>query len=543
MGGSLRFVLTHEFIHIRRFDAAAKLLLTAALCIHWFNPLVWVLYVLANRDMELACDEEVVRQAGQQEKAAYALTLIHMEEKKSRLMPLCNNFSKSAIQGRITSIMKTRRASVITVLVAAALVLAVSAAFATSASGQHALRPIPGTAFTQGEYEQLLALQLDGYQDMTVAQYRERVWEATDTAAYGELLQRFSQDEQLYGMKDQNETAAFLFYLLEPLTAQRLDHRYGGYTRTDLPGAAEQASLEYAIDLSIQDPDGLTVRQYCEARVGMMRGMQALLQGKTPAELQDQAAMDAYLQKEVSRLTEAWRSGALHIEASYFYTPYTPAEDPGSRSAGPAEQEPRVFGPGTAADYRSLLALQTPGYRDMPLAAFNDTVLQWANEDYDRMERINEDVARGSYGVPLTEAEQAFVSLTVRASGNENAQQIKSIQTGQTALDPGFAEDFPLREEGSQGAAWCSFYYQFSYHIPDAARITVGQRDSSLLGMLGTARDLWSRSTLDELLQLTEGDIRTMLRTAAAENSSELITLHIDENQVIFEHNDERDRV
>ena len=61
----LAYILTHEYIHIRRFDTVTKLLLTAALCIHWFNPLAWVMFCLANRDMELSCDEAVVRSFGE----------------------------------------------------------------------------------------------------------------------------------------------------------------------------------------------------------------------------------------------------------------------------------------------------------------------------------------------------------------------------------------------------------------------------------------------------------------------------------------------
>ncbi len=84
----LRYILTHEFVHIRRFDVLTKLLLVSALCIHWFNPFVWAMYVLFNRDIELSCDETVVRTFGDTIKSAYALTLIGLEEKKSRLTPL-----------------------------------------------------------------------------------------------------------------------------------------------------------------------------------------------------------------------------------------------------------------------------------------------------------------------------------------------------------------------------------------------------------------------------------------------------------------------
>ena len=97
---ALQYVLEHEFVHIRRFDAVSKLLLIAAACVHWFNPLVWVMYVLANRDMELSCDESVVRRFGSDARASYANILISMEETRSGFAPLCNHFSRNAIEER-----------------------------------------------------------------------------------------------------------------------------------------------------------------------------------------------------------------------------------------------------------------------------------------------------------------------------------------------------------------------------------------------------------------------------------------------------------
>lgn len=130
---ALQYVLAHEYIHIRRFDSITKLVLIAALCVHWFNPLVWVMYILANRDIELSCDEAVVRLFGETTKAAYARALISMEETRSGLTPLCNNFSKNAIEERITAIMKIKKASIFSLVLALALVVGVTTtAFATS---------------------------------------------------------------------------------------------------------------------------------------------------------------------------------------------------------------------------------------------------------------------------------------------------------------------------------------------------------------------------------------------------------------------------
>ncbi len=131
---TLRYVLTHEFEHIRRFDTLYKLLLAAAFCIHWFNPLVWVMYILANRDIELSCDEATVRTFGETAKSTYALMLIGLEEKKGKQSPFCTNFSKNAIEERIVSIMKiSKKASIFTIITALAVVAGVSTAFATSA--------------------------------------------------------------------------------------------------------------------------------------------------------------------------------------------------------------------------------------------------------------------------------------------------------------------------------------------------------------------------------------------------------------------------
>jgi len=131
---SLQYVLAHEYVHIRRFDSITKLVLIVVLCVHWFNPLVWAMYILANRDIELSCDEAVIRHFGENTKAAYAWSLISMEETRSGLTPLCNNFNKNAIEERITAIMKIRKVSMLSLVLALALVVGVTTGFATSAA-------------------------------------------------------------------------------------------------------------------------------------------------------------------------------------------------------------------------------------------------------------------------------------------------------------------------------------------------------------------------------------------------------------------------
>ena len=135
---SLAYVLAHEYVHIRRFDSIRKMVLIVVLCVHWFNPLVWVMYILANRDIELSCDEAVVRFFGENTKAAYARALISMEETRSGLTPLCSSFSKNAIEERITAIMKIKKTTVFSLVLAGFIVVGTATAFATSANAQQA---------------------------------------------------------------------------------------------------------------------------------------------------------------------------------------------------------------------------------------------------------------------------------------------------------------------------------------------------------------------------------------------------------------------
>lgn len=139
---TLNYILTHEYVHIRRLDAIIKVILAITLCIHWFNPLVWVMYILANRDIELSCDEIVVYKFGETKKTLYALTLIGMEETKTKSLSLYNHFSRNAIEERITAIMKTKRISKLACGVALVLIVSTVVVFSTSATGANRQKSI-----------------------------------------------------------------------------------------------------------------------------------------------------------------------------------------------------------------------------------------------------------------------------------------------------------------------------------------------------------------------------------------------------------------
>ena len=540
----LQYVLSHEYVHICRWDAVTKLVATLALCIHWFNPFVWGMYVLFNRDIELACDESVIRQFGEKSKSAYSLMLINMEEAKSGLLPLCNSFSKNAVEERITAVMKMKKTSLSVIWIAAILIIGVTAAFATSAAdSSREKNMLQDTGFSDEEFDQLLALQFDGYEDMSVSEFQNKVWELTDTKEYRRLLEEFSQNTALYEQRDRNEPASFLFYTLEPLTAEKWQTRdFGGSVAADFPDASDHAMLEFVFSLTIQNADLLTVGEYQAARLGVMNGLQNILQGKMEEQLQNNSFMQEAVHAEIETLQEQWNTDKLQISVEYFYMPLSEQDAGKDGEEGIQQaQESREYPNGTEEDYRSLLDLKTADYQNRSIADFNMDLLEWANEDYERMERINGDISCHDFSVNLSSDELSFAALTTWLSGAENGKYVQSNYTGRKEEDPGFHQYLPSKtaEENGYGA-WCDLFYQFSYHIADKKTLTVGERDRCISNMMSGIQDFWNKTDMEEMLSMTGDDIVSRLKEIAAEYSNDDITITIQENSVSFEKMDER---
>lgn len=146
--GTLGYILQHEYIHIRHFDTLTKIIFTAILCIHWFNPFVWLMYVLVSRDLELICDETLVKSRGDSEKTSYALCLINMEESKNTGLSIYNNFNKNATEERIGAIMKFKNKTALTWIFSGMFMLGVTVVFGTSAQAD-----ITPGKFYAGEYD------------------------------------------------------------------------------------------------------------------------------------------------------------------------------------------------------------------------------------------------------------------------------------------------------------------------------------------------------------------------------------------------------
>ena len=131
----LSHILVHEFIHIQRFDVLKKLLMTAVVCVHWFNPFVWAMHILFSRDLEISCDEGAIKLLGESAKSQYAMTLIDAQEQSSYLS-LHNAFSKYAIEERVYAIMGERKVSFAWVFAALLLVVGIPVMLSVSTTDE-----------------------------------------------------------------------------------------------------------------------------------------------------------------------------------------------------------------------------------------------------------------------------------------------------------------------------------------------------------------------------------------------------------------------
>lgn len=100
----LRNILQHECTHIRRHDNWMKLAAVAALSIHWFNPLVWLMVNAISRDLEEACDESVLTQMNLEQRQSYARALIQMSRKQLKFAWNYCAFSRNEVERRVRKI-------------------------------------------------------------------------------------------------------------------------------------------------------------------------------------------------------------------------------------------------------------------------------------------------------------------------------------------------------------------------------------------------------------------------------------------------------
>lgn len=128
--GDLKFVLMHENAHIRRKDNLWRILAIVTACIHWFNPLAWLFLKSFLTNLELACDELVLKKCSEAEKKNYAIALLNYSENKSLYV---SAFGGAKLRVRIERIVSYKKLSALSITAFIILAIAVGYVLLTNA--------------------------------------------------------------------------------------------------------------------------------------------------------------------------------------------------------------------------------------------------------------------------------------------------------------------------------------------------------------------------------------------------------------------------
>lgn len=124
------YIIRHEQTHIRRFDHIVKPFAFLVLSIHWFNPLVWIAFVLMGTDMELSCDERVIKEMGNEVKKAYSASLLSMATDKRIINGSPLAFGEGNVGSRIKNVLNYRKPAFWVVVVSVVLAVTFGVALA-----------------------------------------------------------------------------------------------------------------------------------------------------------------------------------------------------------------------------------------------------------------------------------------------------------------------------------------------------------------------------------------------------------------------------
>ena len=200
------YVIAHENAHIRRRDHWIKPLGFLLLSVHWFNPLLWIVYILLSRDIELACDARVIADYTPDERADYSETLLRLSSPKFRIAACPLAFGEVGVKTRVKSVLNYKRPAFWVVLTSVILVIVLVVCFLTnpvSAENPWTQEYIPGTGNIQGEVDAdyFKSIHPDfeiGADKYGYAVFKDpkRAWD-TFVFLYGDAIQKIQEDNGL----------------------------------------------------------------------------------------------------------------------------------------------------------------------------------------------------------------------------------------------------------------------------------------------------------------------------------------------------------
>lgn len=246
------FILTHESAHLRRRDHIAKLIMFAALCIHWFNPLVWLSFRLCERDMEMSCDETVTKNMDRKGRADYSQAILDISSGKSAMFTAC--FSESGTKQRIKNVLNFRKPAVWIIILG---IIAAVIAFLMIFSGK---RADPGSDFLSEQLKitpELIAVYDGGKEKITDTYTRDELLKYLRSAKLepvGRDMPDQAHDYIEIHMYEKSDSKYYLGYLIYEAAGKY----YIEFMNTNMVHCSEMSYDDYTLIKSCLDSANFT---------------------------------------------------------------------------------------------------------------------------------------------------------------------------------------------------------------------------------------------------------------------------------------------
>ena len=273
------------------------------------------MYFLANRDIELSCDEKVVRVFGD---------LTWSNPEGNLVFALGQNYRE--FKGLTTSgVGKGYFKQELTVIEDGTYFVYL----ANQGMAKKDIKELSGTislpkvdlGLTDDEVRKLLDFQFEGYEKMTVEEYQNKAWKLLDAKDYRKLLEKATFGQQFFLSSNRNNIASFVYNILIPLTSEnwKINELRGDIrVPSGLKGipVSNMAELSYYLPYIIAEADELTVGEYKEAGEGIMEGLRSFTNQKTNEQLSNKEEMNKTIYEEITKLLKNGAVISLNLDSS-----------------------------------------------------------------------------------------------------------------------------------------------------------------------------------------------------------------------------------
>lgn len=520
----LSFIFTHELVHLKRLDMFYKWLVQIVVCVHWFNPFVYMLQKEVNHACELACDEAVVCCLNMEEKKAYGDTLLLCSKTvatfKHPVSSLALTEGAEQLKERLGEIMNDKKRTKKTKILTAALTVCIfagSAAVGAYIAPVYAAQPVTsGSKFSK--YKELLAFRTDSYRNLTVAQFREKVTLGLDTSEGIRLLDEMLKDEEVHRHLFDNEDAFFLKNTLYLASGSWKKNNLSAVGAERPLKNGQTASLDFRAQIRLLNED-IKVSEYEAAYRGLADAAMEFLTSKTDAKLSDTSAESTKrITKEALMAMQKYAKSICkkgNINLTVNWCSYFPEGDildisnkvtPGGTTK--RDQLPEKL--------KKILTMKVKDYKNDTLSDFLDYTAQryeadnslWkASQGYWTL--LDENTIQN-----LSREDYEFLTVTLPCTASESIYPSDRASRFPAGFGSSFDLAYPKR--GTK----IHFEWYVNYEIKNP-KLTVGQRDQLILNVTYGMDDFLQNTpkTTDIGSEEYLKEMRSCLKRLAKENS------------------------